>query len=162
MATKQLYDKEGTTNFQFTFVDKTPLKKRNYKEWHVFFTQGFISIQDYSTQSRIKVNFPEEDHWVYEERESSSSSGSFCKGAEIKTKDFTLTVDVREYMDPEDAEFDPEYHEEGSPEGYLELNTKISHITISIPYKLALNLIKFMAGSTDMPYGCVCGIIKSK
>jgi len=161
MATKQVYDKEGTTNFQFTFVDKTPLKKRNYKEWHVFFTQGFISINDHSGQTHLKVNYPEEDHWVYEERDVTCNSGSFCRGAEIKTKDFTLIVDVREYLEPDDPDFDPEYNEEGSPEGYLELNTKISHITISIPYKLALNLMKFMAGSTTKLDG-ICGVIKSK
>ena len=159
---KQVYDKEGTTNFQCTFIDKSGLRKKNRPEWHMFFTQGFISIQNYSNQTRIKVNFPEEDHWVYEERETAPRDGSYFRGAEIKTKDFTLTADVREYLDAEDPEFDPEYDEEGENEGYLELDTKIGYISISIPYKLALNLIKFMAGSTDLEGEGICGVIKSK
>jgi len=158
-ALKQVYDKEGTTSFQFTFIDKSGLRKKNRPEWHVFFAQGFISIQNYSNQTRIKVTFPEEDHWIYEEREAGWNNGGLCRGAEIKTKDFTLTADVREHQDSDDPDFSP-HDVGGDNEGYLDLDTKIGHISISIPYKLALNLIKFMAGSTDLEG--ICGIHKSK
>jgi hypothetical protein len=159
MATKQLYDSAGTTNFQFTFIDKSALQRRNYKEWHVFFAQGFISINDISRNMRIKVNFPEEDHWVYEVREPEWRHGGMCHGAEIKTKDFTLTVDVRTYKDSDDPEFDPEMDMEGENEGYLELDTKIGYVSIMIPYALALILIKFVGGSTALKG--ICGVHKS-
>ncbi len=148
MVTKQAYDKEGTTSFHFTFTDKYGLQKKDYKEWYVLFDQGFISIGEDSSNTRIKVKFPKEDHWVYEDREAEWRNGATSKGAEIKTKDFTLTVDVREYKDSDDPEFDPENDEEGENEGWLVLDTKVGHITMMIPYKLALNLMKFMAGST--------------
>jgi hypothetical protein len=160
MTSKQVYDKDGTTNFQFTFIDKSSLKKKNRPEWHVFFTQGFISIHDCSKDTRIRVNFPEMDHWVYTEREAEFSCGAICTGAEIKTKDFTLTIDVREYKDSDDPEFDTECDEEGENMGYLDLDTKIGRINMTIPYKLALNLMKFMAGSTDLVD--ICGVHKSK
>jgi hypothetical protein len=82
-----------------------------------------------------------------------------CHGAEIKTKDFTLTVDVRTYKDSDDPEFDPEMDMEGENEGYLELDTKIGHVSIMIPYALALILIKFMGGSTALKG--ICGVHKS-
>ena len=154
MSNKQIYDKEGTTHFQYTF------KVKRKTEWHVFFAQGFISISDVFGITKIKINFPEEDHWVYEERETTPSNGGYCRGAEIKTKDFTLTVDVREYLDYDDPDFNSEFDEAGSPEGYLELDTKIGITTISIPYKFALSIIKFMSGSTDLEG--VCGVIKLK
>jgi len=40
------------------------------------------------------------------------------------------------------------------------LNTKIGYISILIPYKLALILMKFMAGSTDLEG--IYGVHKSK
>ena len=51
MSNKQTYDKEGTTNFQYTF------KVKRKTEWHVFFTQGFISIRDVFGITKIKINF---------------------------------------------------------------------------------------------------------
>jgi len=152
---KQTYDKEGTTNFQYTF------KEKKNKEWLVFFTQGFISISDVFGITRIKINFPEEDHWVYEKIESTIKYGSFCNCSEIKTKDFKLSVHTREhYIDPDDPEYTSEYEDVGKPEGYLELETKIGYTIISIPYKLALSIMKFMSGSTDLEG--VCGVIKLK
>jgi hypothetical protein len=148
---KQVYDKEGTTSFQFTFIDKSLAQRKGYKEWHVFFSQGFISISDYSTDTRIKISFPEEDHWVYQEREVEWRGDGLCRGSEIKTCDFNLRVDVREYDDSD---------EEGMADGFLELNTKIGYISILIPYKLALILMKFMAGSTDLEG--IYGVHKSK
>ena len=138
--TSQVFDTQGTTSFQFTFVDKSAIKKRNWKEWNVFFSQGFISIHDYSKETRIKVNFPAEDHWTYEERESEFRSGGITRGAEIKNAHFTFTVDVREYIDSDDPAFDPECDEEGENEGWLELETQIGHITIMIPYSWPLFL----------------------
>ena len=160
MTLKQLYDNYGTTNFQFTFIDKRELRKRHHQEWNVFFTQGFISIHNVSKNTRIRVNFPEEDHWVHEKRESEWRDGGICRGAEIKTNHFTLTADVREYIDSDNPEFDPDYHTEGENEGYLELVSKNSTINMEIPYKLATNLIKFMGGSTDLDG--VRGVLKFK
>jgi hypothetical protein len=153
----QFFDKDGTTKFQFTFVDRN---KVTYKkiEWCIFFAQGFILIDNH-IGTHIKVNFPEEDHWTYEKREEDANDGGLCHGAEIKNKEFTLTVDVQTYLQPGDPEYDPEYHEYSEPEGSLELDNKIIKIKISIPYKLAINMIKFMSGSTEL--SGVCGVIKS-
>jgi len=154
MSNKQTYDKEGTTNFQYTF------KVKRKTEWHVFFTQGFISIRDVFGITKIKINFPEEDHWTCLEIDSNPNNGGYSRGTEIKTKDFTLTITVREYLDFDDPDCNSEFDEVGIPEGYLELDTKIGHTTISIPYKLALSIMKFMSGSTDLEG--VCGLLKLK
>ena len=148
----QVYDKNGTTSFQFTFEDKCA-------EWCVFFTQGFISIQDYSTDTRIRVNFPEEDHWTHEEYEPEIRNGGYSRTAEIKNKHFTLRVDACKYKSVEDGDFDPEYDQDGEDEGCLELDTKIGITNMKIPCKLAFILIKFMAGSTDLKG--ICGVFKS-
>ena len=157
MTTKQVYDKEGTTNFQYTYVEK--INKTKINEWNVFFTQGFISISNVYDITKIKINFPEEDHWTYEEREQTATEGCFERGGLIKNSHFTLTVDVREYMDDDDDDFDPDYHETGDPEGYIVVQSKTINVTLCIPYKLALSLMKFMSGSTDLDG--VCGVIKN-
>jgi len=138
MSTKQ-------PNIQFTHVEK-----KHKEEWNIFFTQGFISISNVYNITTIKVNFPEEDHWTYEEREETFSQGSFERGGLIKNSHFTLTVDVREYMNENDGEFDPDYHELGENEGYLVLESKTITIQLPIPYKLALSLLKFMSGSMNL------------
>ena len=155
----QVYDTNGTTSFQFTFVDKSAIKKRNWKEWHVFFAQGFISIQDHTTNTRIRVNFPEEDHWTHEEYETEVRHGGHCSSAKIKNKHFTFRVDARQHKCEYDEDFDSEFDEEGEDQGFLELDTKIGITNMAIPCKLALILIKFMDGSTDLEG--ICGVFKS-
>jgi hypothetical protein len=156
MTTMQIYDKEGTTNFQYTYVEK--IGKKIKEEWNVFFTQGFISISNVYNITKIKVNFPEDDHWIYEEREETSTEGCFERGGEIKNNHFTLKVDVREYMDINNPVFNPDYHETGDPEGYIVLDNKIITVELPIPYKLALSIMKFMTGSTNLDG--VCGVIR--
>lgn len=156
MSTKQVFDKEGTTNFQYTFIENISKKKK--EEWSVFFTQGFIGIMNVYNITSIKINFPEEDHWTYEEREVTLTEGCFERGGLIKNNHFTLTVDVREYMDKDNDDFDPEYHEIGEPEGYIVVESKTINLTLCIPYKLALSIIKFISGSTDLED--VVGVIK--
>lgn len=152
----QIFDEQGTTQFQFTFIDKN--KKTLKKiEWTIFFAQGYILIEN-NRGIRIKINYPEENHWVYEEGDSSYHEGSFCHSAEIKNNEFTLKVDVREYLEPGDSDYDPEYDTGEDPEGYLDLDNKTIRISIIIPYKLARNLMKFMTGSTQLDN--ICGVIK--
>ena len=156
----QVYDTNGTTSFQFTFLDKCD-------QWCVFFAQGFISIQDYSTNTRIRVNFPEEDHWTHEEHEADVRDGDHCMSTEIKNKHFTLRVDTRQHKDEldekesheEDSDEEDSHEEDYYEEGYLELDTKIGITNMTIPCKLALILMKFMAGSTDLKG--ICGVFKS-
>ena len=65
-------------------------------------------------------------------------------------------------MDENDGEFNPDYHEIGENEGYLVLESKTITIQLPIPYKLALSLLKFMSGSTDLNGMVgVCGVIKN-
>lgn len=139
MAANQVYDKDGTTNFQFTFIDQSVIRKRYRPEWHVQFAQGHISINNYSATTLVKVSFPPGDHWVYEGQEEHLHRGAVCSGSKIETKDFMLTVSVRRYLDAEEEN-----------ECYLELDTKFSSTSMMIPYKLALALMKFMSGSTDL------------
>jgi len=154
----QYYDDHGTTRVQYTFIERNVRGKKK-GEWCVLFTQGHIKISDVFGITNLRVNFPETDHWTYTEREASVRSGAIEHGAEIKTKDFTLTVDVRTYLTPDDPEFDPDYHESGSPEGFLVLETAVSNVTLSIPYGLATSLITFMSGSTALTG--VVGLMKS-
>jgi len=129
MSTKQ-------PNIQFTHVEK-----KHKEEWNISFTQGFISISNVYNITTIKVDFPEEDHWTYEEIEKTESEDSVERGGLIKNSHFILIVDVREYMDIDKSE---------ENEGYLYLESKTITIQLPIPYKLALSLIKFMSGSTDL------------
>jgi hypothetical protein len=119
-------------NIQFTHVEK-----KHKEEWNISFTQGFISISNVYNITTIKVDFPEEDHWTYEEIEKTESEDSVERGGLIKNSHFILIVDVKEYVSEEN-------------EGYLYLESKTITIQLPIPYKLALSLIKFMSGSMDL------------
>jgi len=96
------------------------------------------------------MNFPQEDHWTYEECDGDLDNGVISCGAEIKNKHFTLTASFREYKSMYDDDFDPTYHDVGENEGLLRLDTKDISANAVIPYKLAIELTKFMAGSTDL------------
>jgi len=158
MATLQHYDDHGTTRVQYTFIERN-MRGKKKGEWCVLFTQGHIKISDVFGITNLRVNFPETDHWTYTEREASVRDGAIEHGAEIKTKDFTLIVDVRTYLEPDDPEFDSDYHQSGSPEGFIVLETAVSKLTFSIPYGLACSLITFMSGSTALTG--VVGLMKS-
>jgi hypothetical protein len=146
---KQTYDAEGTTDFSCSFLERVlPLRKKT--QWMLRFTQGFISIYSPYTGLNIALNFPAKEHWVYTDRESEFRSGATVRGAEIKTSLFTLWADVREYLDPEDPAFDPEYDEEGENSGHLDLDINGQHITVDLPYRVALGIITLAAGSTDL------------
>ena len=128
----QIYDKAGTTHFQFTYVERK-------SEWHVRFSQGSISIKEKFKHKRIKVNFPEADHWTYEQHQSHLCDGVFYRGADIKNRHFTFSVSVHEYLDPDCRD-----------EGFINLDTETVKTSMAVPYTLALNLMKFMNGSTDL------------
>jgi hypothetical protein len=151
----QTYDQKGTTRVQYTFIERGKKKR----EWCVLFTQGHIKISDVFGTTNLRVNFPETDHWAYEDREPSVRNGAIEHGAQIKTKHFTLIVDLRTYLTPDDPEFDPDYHEAGVPEGFIVLETTVSNLTLSIPYGLATSLITLMSGSTAL--AGVVGLMKS-
>ena len=146
---KQTYDADGTTDFSCSFMERTGTSRRK-TQWMIRFTQGFISIHSVQTGLDIRLNFPEKEHWVYEEREAEFRSGAVTRGAELKTSLFTLWADVREYMDPNDPAFDPEYDEEGESTGHLDLMINDQHITLEIPYRVALGLLTLISGSTDL------------
>ena len=134
----QFFDKKGTTTIQQTFIDK--------EEWSVHFAQGFIAIRNDEVTS-VKLNYNENTHWTYEEHEANVRNGYFTMGAEIKHKLFTLAVDVSECSESE------------SVDGFLTLDNKIATVVLPIPYGLALSLIKFMSGSTDLEG--VLGLIRT-
>lgn len=143
----QTYDHEGTTRFQYTYIDQ------GVGEWCVLFAQGHIKISDVFGTTNLRLNFPETDHWTYERREASvDEDGTVDHGAQIKTNDFTLIVDVCEYLESDDDEPNPNM-------GFIMLETAVTKLRLSIPYGLAKSLITVMSGSTD-PAGVV-GIMKS-
>lgn len=146
---KQVYDAEGTTDVSCSFLERVwPLRKKT--QWMLRFTHGFISIYSPYTGLNISLNFPKDEHWVYSDRESEFRSGATVRGAEIKTSLFRMEVDVREYLDPNDPAFDPEYDEEGEHSGHLDLFVNDQHITVNIPYRVALGIIQIASGSTDL------------
>ena len=138
---KQVYDFEGTTRFEFTFADKID----HNEEWYVKFAQGVILISNRSGDTRINVEFPEEDHWTYTGRFTREEDGDrvYCSfiGAEIKNEHFTLAVSL-------DVEEGEPYDDKA--EATLRLNSKGVSVGAFIPSKLGLLLMCFMAGSTNL------------
>lgn len=146
---QQTYDSEGTTDFSCSFMERSGTSRKK-TQWMLRFTQGFISIYSSFTGMNISLNFPTKEHWVYSDRESEFKSGATVRGAEIKTSLFQMEVDVREYLDPDDPAFDPEFDEEGENSGHLDLYINDQHITMIIPYRVALGIITVASGSTDL------------
>jgi len=145
---KQVYDTDGTTDFAYIYYEY--VSKKNKDEWKIEFTQGCINIMNVYNTTRIKINYPIEDHWMYQEIVKTYVNNAFEQGGMIKNNHFILQVEVREYMDPNNHEFDPKYHEIGDNEGYIMMESKTINVELSIPYKLALSIMKFMSGSTDV------------
>lgn len=144
---KQLYDAEGTTHYHCSMIVKEGISSQ---QWMLQFAQGYISIYSPSTGLHIRLNYLREEHWTYEYNEPMWRDGAIQRGAILKTSAFTLQADVREYMDPNDPEFDPEIDEQGENQGYLELYSNSITTSIHVPYKVALGIMKFASGSTDL------------
>jgi len=141
MSSMQVFDKQGTTEFGFTFTNFAGIG------WKALFMQGLVLIQDLSNSTMFKVQYPKDKHWTYTKAELSFCEGSICKGGIISNEHFTLSVDVPE--EPINSEFDPEFYETHD-KGYLCLNIGTASTSIDIPSRFAHNLIKFMEGSTDL------------
>lgn len=146
--TQQLYDAEGTVRLQYTYLETNDMGEKK-KEWCVIFTQGHIHIGDDFGINSININFPQEHHWTYEEQVVTPQNGSYVRRGKIKGTGFTLRACVCEYKHIDAPDFNPEYDIEGTPESYLDIDSGTIHMTISIPYGLALSLIKLMSGSTN-------------
>jgi len=148
MATqKQVYDAEGTTHYHCSMIVK---EGNSSQQWMLQFAQGYISIYSASTGLHIRLNYPREEHWTYEYEYPAYRDGAIQRGAILKTSNFTLQADVREYLDPKDPDFDPENDDTGDPQGYLTLSSNNMTNSMHIPYKVALAIMKFASGSTDL------------
>jgi hypothetical protein len=126
--------------FQHYFVDNVSKK---VSQWHVEFGIGRIDIQDCCGQMKFSVKFPGELFWTFMKLPTIYGDYSTCSGAEITTKHITMSVYVHEFKNPD------------TPcEGTLDIVTDITTNSISIPYRLALNMIAFMGGSTNLESPC--------
>ena len=123
-------------NYQYYFVENDEQGKR-LSEWAVLFGKGHISIEDYARCTRIYLKYPD-GH--YEKQEVIEGKSTTCRGAEIRTKYVTLSVYVHEYAVPSDR----------SPVGNIDVVANGASTSIQVPYKLALAIMKFMAGSIDV------------
>lgn len=149
----QIFDSDGTIDYSCSFLEKTPnSRSKRRHQWLLRFSQGFMSIYSPFTGLNVSLNFSPDDHWVYSLRESEYKCGAISRGAEIRHTKFVLVVDVREYLTPDDPEFDPEYDEEGINAGYLDLMFEENELQVccEIPYLVALGIITIASGSTDI------------
>jgi hypothetical protein len=121
-------------NYQYYFVENDEQGKR-LSEWAVLFGKGHISIEDYARRTRISLKYP---HGIYEKQEVIESKTTICRGAEIRTKYVTLSVYVHEYTDQRPTG------------GNIDVVANGASTSVQIPYKLALAIMKFMAGSVDV------------
>jgi hypothetical protein len=139
MEQKQVYDKDGTT-FYYCAIFST--EGGGLHQWLLKFDQGLISIYSTASDLNIALTYPMEEHWVYEEIKPYESDGTRIRGAKFKTNSFTLSIDVSEFA----KSTGPQEHSQGN----LELESGGISVTARIPYNIALNIIKFASGSTDL------------
>jgi len=123
-------------NYQYYFVENDDQGKK-FSEWAVLFGKGHIFIEDYIQRTKISFKYPS---GKYEKQEVIEGKNTVCRGAEIRTKYVTLSVYVHEYSIPSSK----------SPVGNIDLVANDATTSLEIPYKLALNIMKFMAGSIDV------------
>lgn len=145
---KQVYDAEGTTHFSFTLK---VVENGKTKQWMLHFSQGFMSIFCPSTGLHFRMTFPYEEHWQYEYTQGVLRHGAVERGAIMRTSKFVLKADVREYIDPYDISPHDEDNIPGEHEGHLDLRSDSMAISVEIPYKVALAIMIFASGSTDIP-----------
>jgi hypothetical protein len=124
------------TNYQYYFVENDEQGNR-ISEWAVLFGKGHIFIEDYARHTRISLKYPD---GKFEKQEVIEGKSTTCRGAEIRTKHVTLSTYVHEYAVPSDR----------NPVGNIDLVANGASTSIQIPYKLALAIMKFMAGSVDV------------
>jgi hypothetical protein len=138
MATRnQVYDAEGTTHFSFTL---TTNEEGMIQQWMLHFAQGFISIYCPSTGLHIRINFPNEEHWKSEYKVPVLRDGAVQRSIIMKASTFVLQANVKEYMDPQSIQH----------QATLDLSSGSMATTVHIPYKVALAIMKFALGSTDI------------
>ena len=118
-------------------------------QWTLQFQQGLIRICCISKGPYFRIKYPEDDHWTYKEKEPYWPEGAIQRGVNIKNSKFSLDIDVREYMSADDPDFDPNHDETGEPEGFMELDAGGHTVSVTIPYKVAIAIMKFVSGSTD-------------
>ena len=123
-------------NYQYYFVENDE-HGRKISEWAVMFGNGHISIEDYDRHTKIAFKYPD---GKFEKQETIEGRYTVCRGAEIKTKDATLSVYLHEYFVPSNKR----------SVGNLDLVANGATTSIEIPYKLAINIMNFMAGSVDV------------
>ena len=143
MASIKFSEKEGITSFQYYFVENEKSGK-NATQWGIFFSTTQISIEDFAKKTKICMKFVEGEKWKYKELDNIETTFTRCKGAEITATNFTLSVYVHEFKKPANH----------PPEGTLDLVMNSTTTSISLPYKLALNIMKFMSGSRDVEGVC--------
>jgi len=143
MASIKFSEKEGITSFQYYFVENEKSGK-SAEQWGIFFSTTQISIEDFAKKTKICMKFVEGEKTEYRDLDIIEGTYTLCKGGEIAASKFTLSVYVHYFKNPENQ----------PPQGTLDLVTNSTTTSIDLPYKLALNIIKFMSGSTDVEGVC--------
>ena len=143
MASIKFSEKEGITSFQYYFVENEKSGK-NATQWGIFFSTTQISIEDFARKTKICMKFVEGEKTEYRDLDVIEGTYTLCKGGEIMARNFTLSVYVHYFKNPENQ----------APQGTLDLVTNSTTTSIDLPYKLALNIIKFMSGSTEVEGVC--------
>jgi hypothetical protein len=141
---KQTYDAEGTIFYSFSLiVDEQGKSKR----WMMIFTQGMVSIVGCSTGLSFVMNYPKEEHWEYQCLEKVRQDRNTKRGAKIENSKFTLEIWVSEPFTEDDPDFGTGC---SVPDGELVMKVGEQSMSSYIPYTVALALIKFTGGSTDI------------
>ena len=119
--------------FQKFYIDKNEIGKI-VSSWGALFGSRYIHIEDYLKKSKLYVNIPDDTHVVYKPQDIIKGLYTVSKGAEIMTHDFTLNVYVHEYNEPSIEKSD----------GNLDFISNSMSSSIIIPYRMAIDIMKFM------------------
>jgi len=118
------------------FVENNPDGTKK-SHWGYMFSKDTIIIQDYISHHEISINLSANNSWTYTTPKTIETKNSFCRGIEISSQDYTMSIYVH----------DPKILDDVITTANLDLVCNNATTRLRIPYKLAIALMKIMASS---------------
>jgi len=107
---------------------------KTVSNWGVLFGVNSLHLENYMNKHKLYLNISDEVYLKYKDQDVINGVYTVSKGGEIKTREFTLSVYVHEYKAPSSEK----------NEGNLDFIASSMSTSITIPYKMAIDIMKFM------------------